>query len=121
MEKTPLLGQFLCLLNTAGAVFKDVRTRMHVCEMGVASIVAACPKTITSLVEFNARHGNAKLNHRNWSASYRMLSRGKWKLEELSWALLDSALKFIGDGAPVMLAVDDTLLRKTGRCNKDCA
>ncbi len=121
MEKTPLLGQFLCLLNIAGAVFKDVRTRMHVCEMGVASIVAACPKTITSLVEFNARHGNAKLNHRNWSASYRMLSRGKWKPEELSWALLDSALKFIGDGAPVMLAVDDTLLRKTGRCNKDCA
>lgn len=121
MEKTPLLGHFLFFLNIVKAVFKDVRTKMHVCEMGVASIVAARPKTITSLVEFNARHGNARLNHRNWSASYKMLSRGKWKLEELSWALLDSALEFIGAGEPVMLAVDDTLLRKTGRRNKDCA
>ena len=121
MEKTPLLGRFLWLLNIAKAVFKDARTRRRVCEMGVASIAAARPKTITSLVEFNARHGSAKLNHRNWSASYRVLSRGKWKPEELSWALLDSALEFIGDGEPVMLAVDDTLLGKTGRRIKDCA
>jgi len=121
MEKTPLLGQFLWFLNIAKAVFSDARTRMRVCEMGVASIAAACPKTITSLVEFNARHGNARLNHGNWSASYRVLSRGKWKMEELSWALLDSALGFIGEGEPVMLAVDDTILRKTGRRNRDCA
>jgi hypothetical protein len=121
MEKTPLLCQFLWFLNIAKAVFSDARTRRRVCEMGVASIAAACPKTITSLVEFNAKHGSARLNHGNWSASYRVLSSGKWKMEELSWALLDSALGFIGDDEPVMLAVDDTLLRKTGHRNRDCA
>ncbi len=121
MEKKTLLSHFLWYLNIVKAVFSDVRTKMHVCEMGVASIVAACPKTITSLVEFNARHGNPALNHHNWSASYRVLSVGKWKTEELSWAILDSALEFIGAGEPVMLAVDDTLLRKTGRRIKGCA
>ena len=121
MEKTPLLSQFIWFLNIVKAVFKDARTRMRVCEMGVASIAAACPKTITSIVEFNAKHGNAKLNHSNWSASYKVLSQGKWKPEELSWALLGSALGFIGADEPVMLAIDDTILRKTGHCNKDCA
>ena len=61
------------------------------------------------------------MNHHNWSASYRVLSVGKWKQEELSWAILDSALEFIGAGEPVMLAIDDTLLRKTGRRIKGCA
>lgn len=121
MEKRPLLSHFLWYLNIVKAVFSDARTKRHVCEMGVASIVAACPKTITSLVEFNARHGNPALNHGNWSASYRLLSIGKWKPEELSWAILDSALEFIGADEPVMLAIDDTLLHKTGRRIKGCA
>lgn len=121
MEKRPLLSHFLWYLNIVKAVFSDARTKRHACEMGVASIVAACPKTITSLVEFNARHGNPALNHSNWSASYRLLSIGKWKPEELSWAILDSALEFIGADEPVMLAIDDTLLHKTGRRIKGCA
>ncbi|MBP5300234.1 MAG: transposase [Victivallales bacterium] len=121
MDSKPLLSRFLWYLNMVKAVFNDVRSKMHVCEMGVASIVAACPKTITSLVEFNSAHGNPALNHRNWSASYRLLSTCKWGLEELSWVLLDSALEFIGADEPVMLAVDDTLLRKTGRRIRGCA
>ena len=121
MDSKPLLSRFLWYLNMVKTVFNDVRSKMHVCEMGVASIVAACPKTITSLVEFNSAHGNPALNHRNWSASYRLLSTCKWGLEELSWVLLDSALEFIGADEPVMLAVDDTLLRKTGRRIRGCA
>ena len=121
METRALLSHFLWYLSMATAVFKDARSKMHVCEMGVASIVAACPKTITSLVEFNSAHGNPALDHGNWSASYRLLSTCKWKLKELSWVLLDSALEFIGAGEPVMLAIDDTLLRKTGRRIRGCA
>ena len=121
MGPRTLLSQFLWYLGIAKAVFNDVRSKMHVCEMGVASIVAACPKTITSLVEFNSAHGNPALNHGNWSASYRLLSTCKWKLKELSWVLLDSALEFIGADEPVMLAMDDTLLRKTGRRIRGCA
>ena len=74
MGPRTLLSQFLWYLGIAKAVFNDARSKMHVCEMGVASIVAACPKTITSLVEFNSAHGNPALNHSNWSASYRLLS-----------------------------------------------
>lgn len=121
METRTLLSQFLWYLNIVRAIFNDARSKMHVCEMGVASIVAACPKTITSLVEFNSAHGNPALNHGNWSASYRLLSTCKWKLKELSWVLLDSALEFIGAGEPVMLAIDDTLLRKTGRRIRGCS
>ena len=121
METRTLLSQFLWYLNIVRAIFNDARSKMHVCEMGVASIVAACPKTITSLVEFNSAHGNPALNHGNWSASYRLLSTCKWKLKELSWVLLDSALAFIGGDEPVMLAIDDTLLRKTGRRIRGCS
>ena len=69
MDGTPLLDQFLSLLDGVKGIFKDSRTRGHVREMGVASIVADSPKTITSLVEFNGRHGSPELNHDNWSAS----------------------------------------------------
>ena len=61
------------------------------CETGVAGIVAACPRRIISLVEFNSAHGTPALDHRNWSAGYRLLSTRKWRLEDLSCALLDSA------------------------------
>ena len=57
METKPLLSWFLCYLNMARAVFNDARSKMHVCKMGVASMVAVCPKTIISLVEFNSAHG----------------------------------------------------------------
>ena len=121
MDGTPLLDQFMSLLDGVKDIFKDSRTREHVREMGVASIAADGPKTITSLVEFNGRHGSQALNHENWSASYRMLSTGRWEPEELSWALLDMALGFVGPEEPVVVLVDDTLLRKTGRCVQGCA
>ena len=121
MDGTPLLDQFLVLLDGVKGVFKDSRTREHVREMGVAGIAADGPKTITSLVEFNGRHGSPALNHENWSASYRMLSTAKWDQTALSWSLLDMALGFVGEGEPVILAVDDTLLRKTGHRVPGCA
>ena len=121
MATRALLSHFFWYLNMARAIFNDPRSKRHVFEMGVASIVAACPKTITSLVEFNSTHGNPALNHGNWSASYRLLSTCKWKLEEMAWVLLDSALEFIGADEPVKIAIDDTLLRKTGRRIRGCA
>ena len=115
------LNQFLHYLDLASHVFKDSRSREHVREMGVAGIAASMPKTITSLVEFNGIYGNPKLNHDNWSASYRLLSTGKWKLQELSWTLLDMALAFTCKDACLFFAVDDTLMRKTGRRIPGCS
>ena len=113
--------QFLAFLNVAKGAFHDARTRGRVREMGVASIVAACPKTITSLLEFNGKHGDPSLNHGDWSSSYRMLSTGKWEMRDVSWRLLDMALQFLGGDEPVMLAVDDTILRKRGLRVNGCA
>ena len=114
-------AQFLRYLDDLKPVFKDSRTRMHVGEMGVACIAARGPKTVTSMIEFNSRHGNPELNHDNWSSSYRVFSTGKWKVENLSWKVLDDALEFVGEDEPVRLAVDDTLLNKTGRRIPECA
>jgi len=121
MEGKTLLGQFLCYLGKVKPIFSDKRVRRHVCEMGVASMAAATPKTITSLIEFNARHGSPELNHDNWSASYKVLSHSKWKTDELSWVLFDNALQFVRGNSPVILAVDDTLHRKTGKKVAGCA
>lgn len=113
--------QFRQYLDGLKPIFKDSRTRMHVGEMGMACIAARGPKTVTSMVEFNIRHGNPELNHDNWSSSYRVFSTGKWNVETLSWKVLDDALEFVGKDEPVRLAVDDTLLNKTGRRIPECA
>lgn len=120
MAEQSLLDQFRNYIDVMKSIFHDARTRSHVTEMSVASIAAEQPKTITSCLIFTGQYGDPNVNHGDWSASYRMLSTGKWELRDLSWSVLNMALKFVDEKSAITIAVDDSLLRKTGRCIPGC-
>lgn len=121
MSAPVLLQQFQRYLDRIEPVFKDARTKARMREMAVSSIVADSPKTLTSLIEFNRKHGDPNLPHGDWSSSYRAMSMGKWNMQDVSRLLLGMAVEFVADDEPIMILVDDTLLRKTGRRIPNCA
>lgn len=121
MDDHSLSDHFFRFLDLLIDIVKDRRTKARLREMAVAVIAAASPKTLTSVIEYNKCLGDPTLGHEDWTSSYRALSQGQWSLADLSMAILDMALEFVGDGEPLMIAVDDTLLRKTGRRIPGCS
>ena len=52
----------------------------------------------------------------DWSADYRLFNRSPWDPRRLFDAVLDGAVSFIApDPMPIVVALDDTICRKTGR------
>ena len=121
MEDFAFSDHFFRFLDQLVSIVKDKRTKARLREMAVAVIAAANPKTLTKVIEYNKDYGDLDLNHEDWTSTYRALSEGQWSLNDLSYALLDMALEFVEDADVLMVAVDDTLLRKTGRCIPGCS
>lgn len=51
----------------------------------------------------------------DWSADYRLFSRSPWNPHALFDPVFDQLSNFLPAGAPVVVALDDTLCKKTGR------
>ena len=52
----------------------------------------------------------------DWSADYRLFNRSPWDPRRLFDAVLDTAVAFLApDPTPIIVALDDTICRKTGR------
>jgi len=52
----------------------------------------------------------------DWSADYRLFNRSPWDPHRLFDALIDGAVAFLAaDPMPIIVALDDTICRKTGR------
>ncbi len=52
----------------------------------------------------------------DWTADYRLFSRSPWNVHRLFDAVIDGALAFLSpDLMPVIMPLDDTICRKTGR------
>lgn len=52
----------------------------------------------------------------DWSADYRLFNRSPWDPRRLFDAVLDGAISFLAsDPMPIIVALDDTICRKTGR------
>jgi hypothetical protein len=84
----------------------DPRPRGRVVELGLGLLCGEVPKTITSALHWNGLHGD-------WSANYRLFSKTEWRQEELFSPILADS---VGSGTgPIYGAMDDTLIRKTGR------
>ena len=50
----------------------------------------------------------------DWSADYRLFSRNQWNPEDLFVPVVRGLLEFLPPGIPLVTALDDTLLRKSG-------
>jgi hypothetical protein len=55
------------------------------------------------------------LSRKTFSCYHRFFSQARWSVDEIGRILLRPVLKFVPRDAPIVVAVDDTLNRKTGK------
>jgi hypothetical protein len=90
-------------------VFAQDRTAQRALRQGLAQIVCLERHTLTGLL------GAAGRQHHDWSAEYRLHSQSPWDPQALFGPVLSGTLDLLPPHAPVVAAMDDTALRKTGR------
>jgi len=90
-------------------VFAQKRSAVRAVRQGLGSLVCLGRRTITRILWTNGRETVP------WQAEYHLFGRAKWDPQELFGPILSHALPFC-KGRLVGVAVDDTKLRKTGRC-----
>jgi hypothetical protein len=81
------------------------RTRRHV----LSQLVGLGRHTISGLLRTQGRH------QRDWSADYRFYSQDRVDPQSLFQAVRQQIAGRLEAGAPLVVAMDDSLLRKTGR------
>ena len=81
---------------------------MRLAQHMLGMLVLPARRTVTNLV--CAREGQ---NH-DWSADYRLYSKQRAKPEKLFDSALASILRALPEDAPLVVGLDDTLVRKTG-------
>lgn len=102
-----LLSTVCSILCDMSMKIPDPRPRKRMGRLGIGLLCGDTPKTITSAIEWNGDKGD-------WSADYRLFSKTKWNQEDLFATVLEKAAGLMPAG-PVFSAMDDTLIRKTGR------
>lgn len=99
----PLLVHFQrCFTKPGFAHFEQV-TRAHMALLGV-------PHCVTEVLRLTRWH---EIKH--WTSVYAFLSRGRFSCRRLSQCLLELILLQLGCPSELVVAIDDTLVKKGGR------
>lgn len=104
-----LLTIWLELVAGWQAVFPQARSFRRGVRQALGSLVCLGRRTVSRIIWTNGGAQNS------WSAEYFLHSRSKWDPQQLFAPLLARGLAW-SRGRLVGVAVDDTRLRKTGRC-----
>src|SRR3954467_9165574 len=107
--RTVLLTRFLALLSLWRPVFQQERSFQRAVRQAVGALLVVGSATLTRLL------ANLGRDQQDWSAEYKLHARTDWNEQALFDALLPSALAHC-PGSFVPIALDDTRLRKTGKC-----
>lgn len=105
---TGLADAFEGLLQAIRQAFPRQRTFAHARHLAYGFAAAWGRRTISRAL--CATHDQ----FRDWSASYRFFSRSPWQPNSIFNAILSACLSH-EDRGPLVVALDDTALRKTGR------
>lgn len=101
--------QLLSLFKESCAqVFVQERTQKRARELALGTLCALGRRTLSRSICAVGRH------HQDWSADYKLYSRSPWEPEELFNPVLEDYRVRYPEG-PIVLALDDTKLPKTGR------
>ncbi|MDQ3175268.1 MAG: transposase [Acidobacteriota bacterium] len=104
-----LLTQLHSLLDQGWRLaFPQARTHERAVEHAIASLCVLGRRTISRSL------GALGRSDCDWSADYKMFSRSRWQPERLFDPVIDEFLERYPKG-PVVAAIDDTKLRKTGK------
>ncbi len=104
-----LLAAFLAITADWDAVFPQPRTFRRAVRQALGSLVCLGRRCLTRIIWTNGGQD------RSWSAEYFLHSRCQWEPQELFRPILKQALEHCPQRL-VGVAIDDTKLRKTGRC-----
>lgn len=106
-----LLEKFLEILNDWQSVFPQVRTSKRAIRQAIGALICLGRRTLTRIIWSNGRED------KNWSSEYFLHSRSQWSSHELFTGILKRSLDYC-HGRLIGIAVDDTRIRKTGKCIK---
>lgn len=109
-----LLAAFLEIVGPWRHVFPQQRTWRRGVRQALGSLVCLGRRCLSRIIWTNGGQD------RSWSAEYFLHSRSSWDAQALFQPIWEQALPFCR-GRLVGVAVDDTRLRKTGRCIRQAA
>jgi hypothetical protein len=89
-------------------VFAQGRTYRRAAVLGVSQLACLGTHTVTGLLSTAGRQDE------DWSADYRFFSQDRWDAQRPFDSVIEGVLGFVSPRAPLVAAMDDTLLRKTG-------
>jgi hypothetical protein len=103
-----LLDAFHELLRAWTPAFAQSRSGQRAADQALGSLLALGRRTVSRSLWALGRQ------HQDWSADYKLHSRASWKAQDLFQPVLQQAARFCDD-ALLVVAMDDTRIRKTGR------
>lgn len=106
--KTPLLDALLDILRNWAPVFAQSRSLHRACDQALGALLALGRRTLSRSLCALGRQDQ------DWSADYKLHSRAHWKAQDLFQPVLQRAARLC-DEARLVVAMDDTRVRKTGR------
>lgn len=102
------LDRFKANLALWRPAFKQSRTFERVSRTLLALLASHGRSTVTNAITFQGRE------QKDWSADYKAFNRAEWRVRDLFRSVLLQGLKNLPPRAPVVLAMDDTSIPKTG-------
>jgi len=88
--------------------FRQHRTWARARRLSLSQLACLGRHTVTGLICTSGRQ------FLDWSADYRLFSRDQWDAEELFIPVARGLLEFLRPTEPLVAALDDTLLKKSG-------
>jgi DDE superfamily endonuclease len=104
-----LLPQFLTLLQQWRTCFADYRTHQRAVRFALALLVCLGRRTISRAICAQLRQFGS------WAADYKLFSLSRWSPTSLFDVVLKLALPLMSKTQPLVIGLDDTITRKTGR------
>ena len=103
-----LLPQFLSLIQQWRPCFADYRTHRRAVGFALSLLVCLGRRTISRAICAQQRQ------FQSWASDYKLFSLSRWTPRSLFDVVLKLALGLVSTTQPVVIALDDTITRKTG-------
>jgi hypothetical protein len=103
-----LLPQFLTLIQQWRPCFADYRTHRRAVGFALSLLVCLGRRTISRAICAQQRQ------FQSWASDYKLFSLSRWTPRSLFDVVLKLALGLVSKTQPVVIALDDTITRKTG-------
>lgn len=89
--------------------FRQYRTWKRARRLGLSQLACLGRHTVAGMICAAGRQAD------DWSADYRLFARNKWDPDDLFAPVVGGTLHMLPENAPLVTAIDDTRLPKSGR------